>query len=406
MDGGFTKSRGGLAPMLLALLRCPCCWGGGLADEGASLDCRDCGCSFPVRGGVPVLMPDVVAADGAMPDWQETRSIMEGAGLPPTPVALLRTRQICATQLRSLPRHTPRGSGLLIAWGAERLPRALRPGVEMVAAIRLRNDGSATLASQGAGRVSLAACWECLEGRPAGQTRTAVPVDLEPGRTITAPLLLRAPAEPGRYALSVHAVQEEVRWLIPPAGPFLVHVRSDAVAAALPDRCGDGGFGRWLAQRGPCRVALLGDAPAPDGCAAVRIGADLQALQLGLLRGDAAPAVCIGGDELPLAPAAFDAVIGAGALRFSADPVRLLLSLRRLLRPGGCILLADERTAPEGGEPYEPDMQQAWRRGLDPQRFTQGELASFARRAGLLIVAWAAEGGAVTMRLEPECADA
>lgn len=42
---------------LLEIMICPEC-GGGLDDRGEALVCRECGLHYPVRDGIPVMLPE------------------------------------------------------------------------------------------------------------------------------------------------------------------------------------------------------------------------------------------------------------------------------------------------------------------------------------------------------------
>lgn len=48
-----------LSKELLDILACPACKGGlSLLDDGNALLCPPCGLKFPVREGIPVMLPD------------------------------------------------------------------------------------------------------------------------------------------------------------------------------------------------------------------------------------------------------------------------------------------------------------------------------------------------------------
>jgi SAM-dependent methyltransferase len=81
-------------------------------------------------------------------------------------------------------------------------------------------------------------------------------------------------------------------------------------------------------------------------------------------------------------PASLDAVLMSHVLEHVADPIGLLAEGRRILRPGGRLLLITPNGASLGHDRFGRD----WR-GLEPPRhlqvFTRGALAHAAARAGL-----------------------
>lgn len=97
------------------------------------------------------------------------------------------------------------------------------------------------------------------------------------------------------------------------------------------------------------------------------------------------------GQSLPVASAAFDAVLFVWSLHHIGDPVLALLEARRALRPGGRIVaVAGKRN------PADDDLQ-PWFVRLDSLRpdigLTVEAIASHAKSAGLKVVASAATSG-------------
>lgn len=52
--------------VLLALLVCPVCHAA-LAEQGDELVCRGCGLRYPVRDGIPIMLPDEATPPGERP---------------------------------------------------------------------------------------------------------------------------------------------------------------------------------------------------------------------------------------------------------------------------------------------------------------------------------------------------
>jgi uncharacterized protein YbaR (Trm112 family) len=44
-------------PKLLEILACPAC-GGDVSLQGQKIVCLKCGCKYPIRNGIPVLLAD------------------------------------------------------------------------------------------------------------------------------------------------------------------------------------------------------------------------------------------------------------------------------------------------------------------------------------------------------------
>jgi ubiquinone/menaquinone biosynthesis C-methylase UbiE len=141
------------------------------------------------------------------------------------------------------------------------------------------------------------------------------------------PLLLAL--EEQRRSASARAKQER----------YLALLHAQPGQRVLDLGCGGGGLCRAL-------VPLI----APDGHV---IGADASPDAVDLatrLSGGVAVGVltyvCADGHSLPFADGSFDAALCISVLAFCADPGRVLAELRRVLRPGGCLVLAssDEDT--------------------------------------------------------------
>ena len=94
------------------------------------------------------------------------------------------------------------------------------------------------------------------------------------------------------------------------------------------------------------------------------------------------PDVAAVADDLPFAERSFDTALSITVIEHVAEPARMLGEIRRVLQPGGYLILL----AP-----------QYWRLHEEPHdyyRFTHYGLAYLAERAGLEVVALRAQGGA------------
>jgi uncharacterized protein YbaR (Trm112 family)/SAM-dependent methyltransferase len=427
---------------LLDLLRCPGCRGAGLLDHGTRLECRGCGRVFPVQAGIPVMVSDAVPDRAPLLDPALAVAVMQRLGIPVDPITTLRVRRASGARVRLQAGEggtMPQDGAVLAAdtpppakvvggepqseWLAEYLPRAMRPGEEVLANVRFRNAGPATMACTGDGRFTIGCQWD---GGTAEDVRTPLPIDVAPGQALTVAIRLRPPVQPGQYRLSVAMVQEGVRWQ-QPFGPFSVNVRDDAGFAIPPgwdmdgpgphDLAGDRARGlallsEWMTRHAPGRPRVLelggGARPAAarPGYDTVVADTDLLALQLGLLIPPlpevAMQSICADLADLPLAEAAFDAAICFGSLHTMPDPVLTLRNLRGHVRPGGFIGLFCEPI----GHLWPGASSQAaaarLRRGVNVQGFSVKDYDSIITRAHLRVADWVVDGASLKVRLEPE----
>ncbi len=428
-----------LETKLLNLLRCAGCRSPRLADHGAELACAECSRAFPVLAGVPVMIPDATPERGPMLDPVVAAALMQRLGIAPGPVEMLRVRRASAARARAraglsgllqqdgavlgtAPPDLPVVVGRRqVEWLGDYFPRAMPPCATLTANIRLRNAGKAVIPAAGEEDVTVAASWSDGDGAAAGEVRTQLPVDLAPGQVLTLPVTLQTPARPGRYTVSVHLVEEGLRWLDPAYGPVPVEVR-DGSGFVPPAHWMLGPpqenrapllMRTWLAGLAVPRphVLELGTGScslaAQAGYDVVTVDGDLLALQLGrLVPHPAALSVCADAADLPFAEPAFDAVLCVSALRTMADPARTLRTLRDHLRPGGFIGLFNEVAGHVLPGTDSAERLAELRRGLNPQQFSLSEIAGIVRSARLRIVALTVDGASLNARLEPEGDDA
>jgi SAM-dependent methyltransferase len=130
--------------------------------------------------------------------------------------------------------------------------------------------------------------------------------------------------------------------------------RAEVVRVAREGDLGNPGFftGTVVVDIGPGPLGF------PDACPArVSIGVDPLAAQYaahGLLLPDS-PAVYLsaGAERMPLVAASADVVLARDSLDYVDDPEQVLREARRILRPGGSlILLFDVDSVPSPGEPH------------------------------------------------------
>ena len=97
------------------------------------------------------------------------------------------------------------------------------------------------------------------------------------------------------------------------------------------------------------------------------------------------------GTALPFVDRSADAVLCTEVMEHVADPVALLSEIRRVLRPGGDLVLSVPFTWPVHGEPH------------DYWRFTEFGLRAILERAGFEVVSVRATNGTLGALLQARC---
>jgi SAM-dependent methyltransferase len=118
------------------------------------------------------------------------------------------------------------------------------------------------------------------------------------------------------------------------------HAVEAGVSGRVLDVASGSGYGSALLRRAGCQVVAVD----PDE------GATVKSLQAG-------PAVQARGERLPLRDDAFDSVVSIETIEHVPDPERFLDELRRVLRPGGLLVLTTPNavyTKPVDGVPANP----------------------------------------------------
>ena len=432
----------------IAGLRCTVCRSLDLDFAMDVITCRDCGQECPVLGGVPVMFETVSIANGEVVDEAAARQVLAAFDLQEDPVSVLRMRTMMRRRIRFggaliqvesrqfLDRVRSSGHDLAAAapgatapnertvadlaivpryaWSKNYMPRRMQAGRELLANMRLENQGSVAMRMTGAGRVLIAQRWQHRDGTPAPSPdlRTPLPIDLHPGQAVTVAVRLAPPARPGSYQLILTLVQEQVRWLDDDAVAMVVSVEPEVPGPVPPGwtvladapanydadhRRGLDMLSAWLAEhldlsgrRRPRLLEVGGNAvPMCAGMEAelVNVDVDLLGLQVGRMiarqRGLTMSQLCADAFNLPFATGYFDAIVIFASLHHFPDPAALLEHLRRKLRPGGFIGLFCE---PVGhvwpGAVHKPFLEEL-EKGVNEQSFSLREYELMFRQAEL-----------------------
>jgi ubiquinone/menaquinone biosynthesis C-methylase UbiE len=145
----------------------------------------------------------------------------------------------------------------------------------------------------------------------------------------------------------VYERRGKLEYATPPGAPSPYDRRlkrlSAAISARLPCEafldagCGDGRYLARLPSLGPVPERVVGLDIADSILSTARLATEAVGLEAELVRGNL--------EALPLADAAFDLVLCAQAIEHVIDPSRALGELRRVLMPGGTLLLSTDNSA-------------------------------------------------------------
>lgn len=446
-----------LVPALVGegVLRCPRCRGG-LSMETDSARCPACARAYAFANGALDLYGARGESARARPDPAFVREVASALRLPATPEILARTAQAVSGTLATSddPHHSaeiadladrlgiamaapgaparasasPASAPPVIEWGVNFIEEAMPAGIELLRSVRIRNAGTATIATAAGSPLYLAYHWRAASGKMVtfDGERTALPVPLAPGRELTVIARIVTPSEPGDYRLEFQFVLEGERWIDPPSPEMRVGI-SRSVAPALP--LGDTGqvldYGadhhvaaelvfakvreRWPERK--LRVLEVGGGIHPSMAGLARFGHTVTALdisfpmsQLGQLCASQAPGdggafafVACDATDPPVAGGAFDFAAVFAAVHHFPRPDRLLAALRRTVRPGGFIAVMCEPCLPD---PSGPDYLRDLAKGINEQAWSLPEWARIFARAGLRATGGQVDHGSLKAFLE------
>jgi len=177
-------------------------------------------------GVIDLLPPRPPARESFQRDMESCiRGIMASLGMPPSdsnkaaissalaPVIPTGYPFFDAEEELFIDRFAIRNFESKLELGPLYLPTVAKIGSVFHCAVRVRNRGAFDLSSAGAQPVLLSYHWrkdgEIIEFEG---IRSTLPIDLPPGRELTAVLEIRAPLKDGAYELQVLPLQEFVRW--------------------------------------------------------------------------------------------------------------------------------------------------------------------------------------------------
>lgn len=280
--------------------------------------------------------------------------------------------------------------------------------------IRVKNCGDCVASSEGEKPLFLSYHWIDAEGLVHEGMRTPLLLDLPPGRELTQPIFINAPAAPGAYVLRISAVHEHVRWLTESVIKFSVNVTSSARGQRDPgwkrtpqafEYMADHFEGlrlmtKWrqrflrgrplrLLELGGNRAPMIATREADDLTAAEKINVDID--PYGMIIGnlvrdtprDSITYLVADGMNLPLQPGWADIIVMFASFHHFPDPIGLLKRLSQFLAPDGLICLISEPIGHVQRHTQPPDYLRELQRGVNEQSFALWEYAQIFKFAGL-----------------------
>ena len=295
--------------------------------------------------------------------------------------------------------------------------------------VRFKNRGSSPWSSR-TSPVAVTAASRFLR-RSLGRTKrfdptyTPLPIDIEPGRSITLPIEIMAPPKPGRHTLELglflHSPEPGAAGFVEGAGVQLevdVHADPDhpdtrpvpesiLTRPAVPDygddhhvanEMVDDTLERWWPDTDR-RIVEIGGSTHPQSWNHARsrlVNIDISAptLQLGVLydrhHDRSIVHLCADAMAPPLAPASWHAVTMYATLHHFPEPERLLSACADLLVPGGFVAIMCE---PTNTTLAHPAGVRDLLGGINEQTFAVDEYVWMANQAGLTVAEAFDDGG-------------
>lgn len=439
------------APLLQqGLLLCPrCANGGSLVDEGHQLRCGACDQVVPIVSGVPDFFSgyatsttDVPVDHGVvaeirrildLPDTEDVAStiataLREAARDTDSPALTAEIREVHARfvggDIDEPPIPTRANERPKASIERHYSPAGFVAGERRFVNVRFTNRGDHSWSSRT--HPTNITAGARFSRRSLGRTKTSsatytpLPIDVEPGRSITVPIEVSVPDRPGRYLLDLGLV-EHPSGFIDDAGVRLevevhandTHPSTRPLPRTVAKREGVADYGedhrianemvdaaldRWWPNDDRLLVEI-GGSTHPQSWNHARstlINIDISAptLQLGALydrhHDRSIVHLCADAMASPLAPASWHAVTMYATLHHFPEPERLLAAAAALLVPGGIVAVMCE---PTGTTLAHPAGVRDLLGGINEQTFAVDEYLWMADRAGLEVAEAFDDGG-------------
>ncbi len=427
------------------------------ADDGHL--CPSCGKLWPVHGEVPLFLPGLKTVESGLSlsdsSWKE---VCQATGLTVESSHLERLKAIFARnyhlpefhlgaennyyfqRVPGLEKFLPSASAdlqtkaprndLPLRFRVERhlIPESLPTDITSTWNVRIVNEGNRPFGPDGPGAVRLSYRWLDHAGNPlkVDGRPTALPVALAAGRGLSVPLLLHSPRTQGLHLLEIGLVDERGRWTGSDGGPILIrclagwtlelpkHWVSTGKAPATYDYAEDHMLGveflkEELTGVSVPRLLEIGGCCNPmtdgfDGQISV-CDIDAQTLQVGRLRyahRKNMEFLACDAARLPFPSGSFDSVVLFATLHHFADPIGCLREFRRVLKPGGFVMMGTEPVGSYMAETVNSKLLKELESGINEQVFTAQEYQRMFLMAGLFATRVEMDRGALRAILRPQ----
>ena len=416
------------------MLLSPCC-GEPLAPSQESLTCRACGESYAAPFGVPIIVSGAVIERVAPPSEQFVADISAALGANADKIRECFSLRVkmpdpgMQTEAEQFANRV-RSSGHSIVSGQETKQISLGPvnvpdqikvqltplmwptvfqaGCHHSVNVRVSNVGQCAISSKATPPFAISYHWHGTDGQITEGARTALLIDLAPGRSITLPVTVVAPREVGSYRLDVTPVLETVCWF--KEFTATTGVRVDSYVAPLmwehdvdgPIRSYADDHGRgvefltdWIDRHVPAReprILEIGGnfnpmtASLPRG---ERWNLDVDAHGLmarNIVGSDQIKSVVADGSDLPFADGYLDVIVMFATFHHFPEPVGLLRHLAKKVNRDGLVCLMCEPIGHVTVNHDYPDYIHELEMGVNEQSFEVWEYIAMLEAAGMQIV--------------------
>jgi SAM-dependent methyltransferase/uncharacterized protein YbaR (Trm112 family) len=317
-------------------------------------------------------------------------------------------------------------------------PAAVRAGDRFWIQVRVTNEGTTTLRSDGCKRSQIQLAYAVSRYRglwQRGQSPTSLLIDLSPGQAITQPVMMLAPKQPGKWHYTIAPTHGQEPRLRNPKLRIQVKVLPESSVDPLisdwPRDNTDRGYAEdhfhatellngWLehrfADRQNPRLLELGGNAAPmlasvnfrlRNAQCFNVDIDPFGLVFGTVQrriggGPHVQDLLADGTRLPFADHSLDAVIMFATLHHFPDPIGLLRHLKTKIVPDGLICILCEPVGHVSRETLPADFREELLSGICEQAFEPWEWQQFFDAAGLRAVHVLHDIGSLKIALEPK----
>lgn len=329
-----------------------------------------------------------------------------------------------STQISAIPPSQEMPLEVQYEWVLDYLPRQMAVSHGLTGNVRIKNIGASPISSKGVTPVMMAYHWyESTGARCDGviEHRTPFPIDLQPGREITLPLLMDTPIQPAHYELELCLIQEHVAWFETGAIRIPIEILSTAPTEPTAawnvqtidhyDYVDDHHHAADLLrtklaaspQAHPKVIEIGGNACPMLFCdfpgTLYNLDIDVHGLQIGHLVGQAMQKeitfLCADAYAIPFADDYFDCITIFASLHHFPDLRVALRALAQKVHAQGFLAIMCEPVGHPYGEGFDPLFVEELLKGVNEQSFSLAEYAAIFQEAGLVVDEIVVHGGSL-----------